>query len=261
MNAQIDDAKELIRLQDLQLAQLRAQLAETTVSPTEIAMPSLSESANITDDFSENESVWAKLRNSFFGFFSLIVPRHSCGTFSTTFLGWLLWWDRANYAESKSGEAVEKPNKFQPHETDQSGDPQNKGSVAEIDSGAASQLIQGRVFNEGKKPSSTQSDSVNEPPQSESIEFIGGSADEDSFADLDFLSDEERKELDTPDAIEEIFYLGDEESATKLELAYAYVKMNDFEGAKEILSEVIEEGNTDQKKEAEKLLSRMDSTA
>ena len=81
-------------------------------------------------------------------------------------------WDRANYAELKSGEAVEKPNKFQSHETDQSVDPQNKGSVAEIDSGAASQLIQGRGFNEGKKPSSTQSDSMNEPPPSESIEFI-----------------------------------------------------------------------------------------
>ena len=51
LNAQIDDAKELIRLQDLQLAQLRAQLAETTVSPTEIGMPGLSESGNITDDF------------------------------------------------------------------------------------------------------------------------------------------------------------------------------------------------------------------
>ena len=39
LNAQIDDAKELIRLQDLQLSQLRAQLAETTLSPTEIEMP------------------------------------------------------------------------------------------------------------------------------------------------------------------------------------------------------------------------------
>ena len=117
------------------------------------------------------------------------------------------------------------------------------------------------MFKESTEPSSTESDSVNEIPASESIEFIGGSADEDSFADLDFLSDEERKELDTPGAIEEIFYLGDEESATKLELAYAYVKMNDFEGAKEILTEVIEEGKTDQKKEAEKLLSRMDSNA
>ena len=43
---------------------------------------------------------------------------------------------------------------------------------------------------------------------------LSGSADEDSFADLEFLSDEERKELDTPETIEEIFYLGDEESAT-----------------------------------------------
>ena len=264
LNAQIDDAKELIRLQDLQLAQLRAQLAETTVSPTEIAMPGLSESDIIAEDFVENESVsvWAKLRNTFFGFFQSNSPLVTVAApLALLLLGWLLWWDRANYAESKSGEAVEKPNKFQSHETDQSVDPENKGSVAEIDSGAASELIQDRVFNEGKKPSPTQSDSVNEPPPSESIEFIGGSADQDSFADLDFLSDEERKELDTPDAIEEIFYLGDEESATKLELAYAYVKMNDFEGAKEILSEVIEEGNTDQKKEAEKLLSRMDSTA
>ena len=262
LNAQIDDAKELIRLQDLQLAQLRAQLAETTVSPTEIEMPGLSESGNITEDFVENESVWAKLRNSFLGFFQSNSPLVTVAApLALLLLGWLLWWDRANYAETKSGEAVEKLNKFQSHETDQSVDPENKGSVAEIDSGAASELIQDRVFNEGKKPSPTQSDSVNEPPPSESIEFIGGSADEDSFADLDFLSDEERKELDTPDAIEEIFYLGDEESATKLELAYAYVKMNDFEGAKEILSEVIEEGNTDQKKEAERLLSRMDSTA
>ena len=56
-------------------------------------------------------------------------------------------------------------------------------------------------------------------------------------------------------AIEEIFYLGDEESATKLELAYAYVKMNDFEGAKEILSEVIEEGNADQKKKRKSSLA------
>ncbi len=262
LNAQIDDAKELIRLQDLQLAQLRAQLAETTVSPAEIAMPGLRESADIAEDFVENESVWAKVLNSFLGFFQSNSPLVTVAAPLALFLlGWLLWWDRANYAESKFGEAVEKPNKFQSHETDQSVVPENKGSVAEIDSGAASELIQDRVFNEGTEPSSAQSDSVNEPPASESIEFIGGSADEDSFADLDFLSDEERKELETPEAIEEIFYLGDEESATKLELAYAYVKMNDFEGAKEILSEVIEEGNADQKKEAEKLLSRIDSTA
>lgn len=262
LNAQIDDAKELIRLQDLQLAQLRAQLAETTVSPAEISMPGLRESADIAENFVENESVWAKVLNSFLGFFQSNSPLVTVAApLALLLLGWLLWWDRANYAESKSGEEVEKPNKFQSHETDQSAVPENKGSGAEIDSGAASELIQGRVFNEGTEPSSAQSASVNEPPASESIEFILGSADEDSFADLDFLSDEERKELETPEAIEEIFYLGDEESATKLELAYAYVKMNDIEGAKEILSEVIEEGNADQKKEAEKLLGRIDSPA
>ena len=262
LNAQIDDAKELIRLQDLQLAQLRAQLAETSVSPAEIAMPGLRESANITEDFVENESGWTKVRNSFLGFFQSNSPLVTVAApLALLLLGWLLWWDRANYAESKSGEAVEKPNKFQSHEADQRVDPKNKHSATEIDSNAASEPIQGRVAKEGTEPSSTQSDSENEPPVSESIEFIGGSADDDSFADLDFLSDEEQKELDTPGAIEEIFYLGDEESATKLELAYAYVKMNDFEGAKEIISEVIEEGNADQKKEAEKLLRRMDSNA
>ena len=262
LNAQIDDAKELIRLQDLQLAQLRAELAETSVSPAGIAMPGLRESANITEDFVENESGWTKVRNSFLGFFQSNSPLVTVAApLALLLLGWLLWWDRVNYAESKSGEAVEKPNKFQPHEADQRVDPENKHSETEIDSSAASELIQGRVVKEGTEPSSTQSDSENEPPVSESIEFIGGSADDDSFADLDFLSDEEQKELDTPGAIEEIFYLGDEESATKLELAYAYVKMNDFEGAKEIISEVIEEGNADQKKEAEKLLRRMDSDA
>ncbi|MGB0559868.1 MAG: FimV/HubP family polar landmark protein [Pseudohongiellaceae bacterium] len=262
LNAQIDDAKELIRLQDLQLAQLRAQLAETSVSPAEIAMPGLRESANITEDFVENESGWTKVRNSFLGFFLSNSPLVTVAApLALLLLGWLLWWDRANYAESKSGEAVEKPNKFQSHEADQRVDPENKHSATEIDSSAASQLMQGRVVKEGAEPSSTQSDSVNEPPASESIEFVGDSADDDSFADLDFLSDEEQKELDTPGAIEEIFYLGDEESATKLELAYAYVKMNDFEGAKEIISEVIQEGNADQKKEAEKLLRRMDSNA
>ena len=144
LNAQIDDAKELIRLQDLQLAQLRAQLAETSVSPAEIAMPGLRESANITEDFVENESGWTKVRNSFLGFFQSNSPLVTVAApLALLLLGWLLWWDRANYAASKTGEAVEKPNKFQPHEADQRVDPENKHSATEIDSSAASELIQG----------------------------------------------------------------------------------------------------------------------
>ena len=262
LNAQISDAKELIRLQDLRLAQLRTQLAETSLSTAEEEAPYLRESSNITEDFLESESTWGKVRNSFFDFFQANSPLVTIAAPVALFLlGWLLWWDRVNYAESRSGGVGEKLNKSESQETDTSVDHESKLAVTDIDSGKSSDLIQGKVSREGPKLSPTQSDSGSEPRAVESIDFIGDSADKDSFADLDFLSDEERKELDTPGAVEEIFYLGDEESATKLELAYAYVKMNDLEGAREILSEVIVEGNANQKKEAEKLLRRIDPTA
>ena len=45
-----------------------------------------------------------------------------------------------------------------------------------------------------------------------------------------------------------------------MELAYAYQKMGDIEGAKEILQEVVREGTEDQAKEAEKLLSTLDAS-
>ena len=261
LNAQIEDAKELVRLQDLQLEQLRAELAETSLSPAEIETPPTREAAYFTEDFVEGDSNWSKMRNRVFGFFQSNSPLVTVALpLALLMLGLLFWRDRAKYAELKSGGAVGIPNEHQFQESNLSVAPENKDAVAETDSGAAEQL-QGKVAIEGSEPYQTQLEPVNDPPVSETIEFIGDSADEDSFAGLDFLSDEERRELDTQGPIEEIFYLGDEESATKLELAYAYVKMNDFEGAREILSEVVEEGNADQKKEAEKLLRRIDSPA
>ena len=56
LNARIEDAKELIRLQDLQLEQLRAELAETSLSPAQIETLPTRESANFTEDFVESES-------------------------------------------------------------------------------------------------------------------------------------------------------------------------------------------------------------
>ena len=50
----------------------------------------------------------------------------------------------------------------------------------------------------------------------------------------------------------------DDETATKLELAYAYQKMGDREGATEILQEVIKEGSEEQAEEASKLLGSLD---
>ena len=98
--------------------------------------------------------------------------------------------------------------------------------------------------------------SLDEPAHSETIKMstmaaeqqtktIGSSAKASSFGDLSL-------DLDAPgDA-------GGTDSgaaATKLELAKAYVEIGDSDGAKEILSEVIREGNAGQQAEAKKLLA------
>lgn len=84
---------------------------------------------------------------------------------------------------------------------------------------------------------------------------------DDDLDDLDFLSDEEDIDLDTvEDTGGSDSVLADaEEVATKLELAYAYRKMGDVEGAREILQEVMKEGTPDQMKEASDLLSSLDA--
>ncbi|MBL4571981.1 MAG: hypothetical protein JKY86_02780 [Gammaproteobacteria bacterium] len=96
----------------------------------------------------------------------------------------------------------------------------------------------------------------------ESQESITGSdtSDDDSISDddLEFLTDDE-VEIESIDDIEEVDMLSaDEEAATKLELAYAYQKMGDMVGAKEILQEVIKEGSSEQVEEASKLLGKLD---
>lgn len=60
----------------------------------------------------------------------------------------------------------------------------------------------------------------------------------DDDSNLDFLSD-------------------NDETATKLDLARAYIDMGDADGAKDILDEIVEEGSDTQKKEAETLLAKL----
>jgi pilus assembly protein FimV len=47
------------------------------------------------------------------------------------------------------------------------------------------------------------------------------------------------------------------DAATKLDLAKAYQEMGDVEGAREILQEVLHEGDDQQKSEAEALMSKL----
>ena len=53
------------------------------------------------------------------------------------------------------------------------------------------------------------------------------------------------------------FLSGTDECATKLDLARAYIDMGDQEGARDILNEVIEEGNDQQKQEAQSMMERL----
>jgi len=101
-----------------------------------------------------------------------------------------------------------------------------------------------------------------EEPESEQ----GSLADEKGLNDLDFFSSEEETRIvdaedEANEAVDEpsIIYEYDE-SATKLELAYAYKKMGDIGGAREILLEVIAEGNESQRIEAREALAALVST-
>jgi pilus assembly protein FimV len=53
------------------------------------------------------------------------------------------------------------------------------------------------------------------------------------------------------------FETSEDEVGTKLDLAQAYIDMGDFEGAEDILQEVIEEGDEEQKTSAEKMLKNL----
>jgi pilus assembly protein FimV len=89
----------------------------------------------------------------------------------------------------------------------------------------------------------------------------GANAGEDNLDDLVFLSEDEAAELESGSDMEEAGLFSDDEAATKLELAYAYQKMGDLDGAREILGEVLKEGNATQVKEAEGLLASLKADA
>ena len=94
----------------------------------------------------------------------------------------------------------------------------------------------------------------------------GQLADEDRLNDLDFFSGEEATRFgdvaeESNEAVDGLSTISEyDESATKLELAYAYKKMGDIDGAREILLEVITEGNEGQRIEAREALAALLST-
>ena len=118
--------------------------------------------------------------------------------------------------------------------------------------------------SESKTPVSANEDieidlGSDEPPEGVGAAEKTVEAEEDDLDDLGFLSDDDEIKIESVDGVEEASLMSDDdETATKLELAYAYQKMGDADGAREILQEVIAEGNEVQVKEAGELLARLE---
>ena len=96
------------------------------------------------------------------------------------------------------------------------------------------------------------SDNLDIPSLGDQEEVVSTADDSSDLGDLSSLSegmDDLEGDLD--------FLSGTDESETKLDLARAYIDMDDKDGAKEILQEVLEEGTDDQKQEASKLMDSM----
>nr|WP_314484004.1 FimV/HubP family polar landmark protein [uncultured Pseudomonas sp.] len=64
-------------------------------------------------------------------------------------------------------------------------------------------------------------------------------------------------ELEPVDDLDFDFFSGADEVATKLDLARAYIDMGDHQGARDILDEVVKDGDERQREEAEDMLSRL----
>ncbi|MFG0866641.1 FimV/HubP family polar landmark protein [Pseudomonas sp. FYR_7] len=64
-------------------------------------------------------------------------------------------------------------------------------------------------------------------------------------------------ELEPIDDLDFDFFSGADEVATKLDLARAYIDMGDHQGARDILDEVVKDGDERQREEAEDMLSRL----
>lgn len=106
-----------------------------------------------------------------------------------------------------------------------------------------------------------QDDSI-ETDEALELDAADESSDDDLSFDLDVPADELDSAIDNDDEEPDLeFDVGDlddiDEAETKLDLAAAYIDMDDPDGAKSILNEVLVEGNEEQKNRAHSLLDTL----
>lgn len=113
------------------------------------------------------------------------------------------------------------------------------------DSGPSSEQAQ-----EGEPvPTEQEADAMDDDLVPLASESLDGKPEQSSALDIDEESLGEDDDFD--------FLAGTDESATKLDLARAYIEMGDSDGARDILEEVALEGNDEQKAEAQELLKNL----
>jgi pilus assembly protein FimV len=113
-------------------------------------------------------------------------------------------------------------------------------------------------LDDSERPAPFRSASVGEPTRDEAPAPAPSLARPQAAVELDKLDlsfDSERATFEdpTPSVLDGQWH----DAATKLDLAKAYQEMGDVEGAREILQEVLHEGDDEQKSEAQSLLSRL----
>ncbi|MCG8294038.1 FimV/HubP family polar landmark protein [Pseudomonas entomophila] len=72
-----------------------------------------------------------------------------------------------------------------------------------------------------------------------------------------FTAEDAAQEPEPLDDLDFDFFSGSDEVATKLDLARAYIDMGDHQGARDILDEVVKDGDEGQRQEANEMLSRL----
>jgi len=104
-------------------------------------------------------------------------------------------------------------------------------------------------------PAQPSSDSFAAQLDEVSAELDLLSDDLDQPVDLEVPANAASSSMDNDDDFD--FLSGTDETATKLDLARAYIDMGDTEGARDILDEVITEGNEGQQNEARELIAKL----
>jgi pilus assembly protein FimV len=143
-----------------------------------------------------------------------------------------------------------------------------KAYIEMNDQDVAKNILQ-EVLSEGNSDQKQQAQNLlngTDTTRNESVildlDHNGNDAADNSVPNLHLVSEKEEDDFESTfsfDSMDDLneFGVDDDMIATKLDLAQAYIEMGDTDSVKKILQEVIDEGNAEQKKQAETLLSSL----